>query len=327
MKAVALCLLAVRGASFDLTTKDVGDLLDGVHYHHSTLRSFVKEHVPLPLDIIIPPQPVKPPSDEACGECHAHGAKWVMEHAVHKIVEVCKMAMEHHCGKMARVCMMMRRHEAVTLGMLTEHVRPFALSAAYCAGKRVCHHHADNGTLSEIVMGSEAHDLVLQHFDEVDWDEVLQQAAEPEEDEHEEKNVIVAVEEEEVKECDAHGEKLMAKKAHSFCPHCFKAVMMKTMWKAAMGVRMMCHKHHDCPKMRKMCEWAKDHKEVAFGMLLAKVEPWKFAMGACHRREHHHGEHGDHHHHHGDHHHHHHWKKAKEFVKNVAHKVSEMITV
>eukprot|EP00406_Dinophysis_acuminata_P066348 CAMPEP_0179291568 /NCGR_PEP_ID=MMETSP0797-20121207/42404_1 /TAXON_ID=47934 /ORGANISM="Dinophysis acuminata, Strain DAEP01" /LENGTH=75 /DNA_ID=CAMNT_0021000647 /DNA_START=16 /DNA_END=239 /DNA_ORIENTATION=- len=74
---------------------------------------------------------------------------------------------------------MMRLHKEVTRGMVMEHVRPFALSAAYCAGDGACH---ENSTLNEIVSDSEADDLVLKHFDEVDWDEVLERAKEPEEE-------------------------------------------------------------------------------------------------------------------------------------------------
>lgn len=30
-----------------------------------------------------------------------------------------------------------------------------------------------------------------------------------------------------------------------------------------------------------MCDWARHNREVAFGMLLMKVEPWKGAFGFC----------------------------------------------
>jgi len=337
MKAVALCLLAVRSASFDLTTKDVGELLDGVHYHHSTLRSFVKEYVPLPLDVMIPPQSAKPLSNESCCECREYGAKRVMEHAVYEIIEMCRRAEDHHCGRAARVCMMMRLHKEVTLGMVIEHVRPFALSGAYCVGKGACHHHHENSTLSDIVSGNEVHDLVLKHFDKIDWNEVLERAREPEEEEAEqhEKDGQDVKAEREMQVCEARQKNATDAKQHNFCPYCFKRVMGLVMCKATMAVKMMCMKTHD-PHTMRMCEFAYQHREVAFGMLLAKVEPWKFAMGACsHRRGHHHGDKHHGHHHGGKHHGHHHggkhhpkrWHMAKKFVNDVAHKISDMITI
>merc|ERR1719422_1946207 len=92
---------------------------------------------------------------------------------------------------------MMRLHKEVTLGMVIEQVRPFALSGAYCVGKGACHH---NSTLSEIVSGHEAHDLVLKHFDQIDWDEVLERAKEPTEPKEEEAEEQKEDEQEEVAE-------------------------------------------------------------------------------------------------------------------------------
>merc|ERR1719361_2850986 len=125
--------------------------------------------------------------------------------------------------------MMMRRHGQVTLGMLMEHLRPFALSLAYCAGKGVCRK-PENGTVPEIEMGSTAQDVVVEHFDDVDWDEALQELEQPEgEDDEEEveKNVLEEGEDDEIPECEAQG--AMASKqhrfpphGHRFPPHCFK---------------------------------------------------------------------------------------------------------
>merc|ERR1719323_1924645 len=145
-----------------------------------------------------------------------------MEHAVHKIAEMCEMAEDKHCGRAVRACTMMRRHKQVTMGMVMEHVRPFALSAAYCAGKGACHRKPES-TLSEVVSGNEAHDLVLKHFDEVDWDEVLERAAEPEEEEVEEldEDEQEEIAEEQMQVCEARQENAMEARPHNFRPRCF----------------------------------------------------------------------------------------------------------
>lgn len=314
MKVVALCLLIVRGAAFDLTTTDVSNLLDGVQYHHKTLRSFLQEHIPLPLDSIIPPEPEDPMylAEDECAECRKHGAKWVTEHAIQKLVEKCKAAVKHHCGKMVRVCMMMRMHKNVTLGMVIEHVRPFALSAAYCTGKGVC---TNRTSLDELASGNEAHDLVLKHFDEVDWDEVIERAAEPEEEDDEEDHDddLEELAEMEMQVCEAQQEDAMEAKPHNHHHGCFKKVTKQVMFKAAMRVKAMCAKYPDNPKVQRMCAFAKEHRDIAFGMLLAKVQPWKFAMGACRHR---HGEEQATK-----------WNKVKMLAKYLVQQASEMIAV
>merc|ERR1712151_146196 len=99
-----------------------------------------------------------------------------------------------------------------------EHVRPFALSAAYCFGKGACQHKPETSTLNEIMSGNEAHDLVLKHFDKIDWDEVLEKAREPEEEEAEEHEEDKQVDEQEeiavkaMQACEAHQENAMGAK-------------------------------------------------------------------------------------------------------------------
>merc|ERR1719183_2944582 len=84
--------------------------------------------------------------------------------------------------------------------------------------------------------------------------------------------------------------------------------MRRVMGLAVGKVKGMCANAADgkCPIMEKMCPWMKQNKEVSLGMLVAKVEPWKFAFGFCramkmnkhggHQGRHHHGHGGRHHH-------------------------------
>merc|ERR1719281_2119346 len=85
--------------------------------------------------------------------------------------------------------------------------------------------------------------------------------------------------------------------------------------KAIMKIKAMCEETTS-PVMQKMCPWMKENRAVSLGMLLSKVEPWKFAKGWCMHKQHwkekhgegHHGHHGwrhGHHHEHGWHHHEH----------------------
>lgn len=64
------------------------------------------------------------------------------------------------------------------------------------------------------------------------------------------------------------------------CPKCYRKVFGFVMKHAVMGTKHVCHVTK-CPVLQKWCKWAGNHREMAFGMLLAKVEPWKYAIGRC----------------------------------------------
>merc|ERR1719222_554894 len=88
-----------------------------------------------------------------------------------------------------------------------------------------------------------------------------------------------------------------------------KKAMGRGMDVAIMKVKAECADAQNSknPVMIKMCPWMAEHKMVALGMLVAKVEPWKFAFGRCfHGHGHNRGHHGHHdnYDHHGQHDHH-----------------------
>jgi hypothetical protein len=61
---------------------------------------------------------------------------------------------------------------------------------------------------------------------------------------------------------------------------CFKKTSCFVMKMAVGRFRKMCRKTGSA-KVKKICGWVAHHKAFAFGMMLAKVEPWKFAIGRC----------------------------------------------
>jgi len=100
---------------------------------------------------------------------------------------------------------------------------------------------------------------------------------------------------------------------HGKGKHGMQCNRMKMCMRMAMGWAMkwavkktyeMCQKC-DSKKVQMMCKWAGAHKKFAFGMLVAHVAPWKFALGRCLHRHRgrgaewpgHHGHHGHHDHH------------------------------
>lgn len=93
------------------------------------------------------------------------------------------------------------------------------------------------------------------------------------------------------------------------CKHCYVRVFRAVMKMAIMGTKKMCAST-ECPFLQYWCKWAAEHREEAYGMILAKTEPWKYAIGRCwHPDPKGKGKgKGKHHHHHG---HHRHGHKGK----------------
>lgn len=242
------------------------------HQHHALLRVLVHERIQphsLPLHAIIP----KHLAPKTCGECHQHGAKYIMEHAMDRLKTMCAVSVHKEC-KMAKVCGMMAKKPEVTMGMMIEHVRPFSLTSAYCAGKGSCER-PDNETMAEIEMVMQPHDAILNNFDQIDWSNVLEEAGElaPEEEKNEEE-----AQEPSFPACEIPQE-------DHVCPKCMEHGIKHVMHRALGKIKHMCEET-SCPKKQKICGWTKEHREVAFGMLLAKVEPWKFALGFCTHKKH-----------------------------------------
>jgi hypothetical protein len=255
------------------------------HHHHELLRLVVHERIKpyrLPLHAIIP----KHLAPKTCGECHQHGGKYIMEHSMGLLKEMCGKAAQKEC-RMAKVCGMMAKKPEVTMGMMIEHVRPLSLTSAYCFGKGSCK--PDNETMAELELGMQPHDALLDNFDQIDWSNVLDEAGKlgPKEEHGEEKEEETDDKEEGVAQEESFPMCEMHEQHHpNVCPKCMKHTIKHVMKRAVWKVVGMC-KETSCPKKKKLCGWAREHKGVAFGMLVAKVEPWKFALGHCAHKKHH----------------------------------------
>jgi len=229
------------------------------------------------------------------------GSKFVIEHTVKSMTEKCSNITKDGPGSciLGKVCGLMGKHPKIMVGMMIEHVRPLSLATAYCFGKGACEK-PHGVTMEEIAMGEEPHEALLDNFDKMDWTDVEEQtqemAAQPE----------LEIDENDAPSCDEMKKHMPVK------PKCMKKSMRKVMGFAVMKVKGMCANVDKikCPVMKKMCPWMAQNKEVTLGMLIAKVEPWKFGFGFCFHKMMHHRRHGHHggwhpHHGHGDWHPHH----------------------
>lgn len=131
-----------------------------------------------------------------------------------------------------------------------------------------------------------ASEALLQEFDTTDWDTVLQEvnAAVPpsphtEEERHTEREM----------QCPHHGPNVS--------PWCMEYATKKVMKHVVARVFQKCMDAKGRQEL--VCSWMFAHYKVMFGMLLGKVQPFKFALGFCMR----HGPPGQHgppwHHGHG----------------------------
>jgi hypothetical protein len=297
-RPIVLLALALGAAAVDINLNYLASLTRDFHNHFSsTFRSLVREHAN-PQDGALP----NVANITSCGQCVRFVAKSVLEQSAGKMKKMCADATNStHACKAEKVCALMAKHPDVTLGMMIEHVRPLSLATAYCYGKGACEQ-PKGISMTEIAMGEEPHEALLDSFDKVDWSEV-----------EEEIELLMPGDKqfnEDVEVSDSSATCAEEKRTHEVSPRCMIMKMHRVMGSAVKKVEGMCA-HVDktnSPVMQKMCPWMAQHKEVAFGMLTAKVEPWKFAFGACfhrHGRRGHHGHHGHHQHngwdHDGDH--------------------------
>lgn len=269
-RVLALAALAVGTSAFEVDLDYLATVTDDLHKHlSSALRSLVQEHArPQPALIALN-------TNATCGPCVQEGSKFIIEHTVGKMKEMCSRDAAKSCIA-GKVCGMMAKHPKVMLGMMVEHVRPMSLAHAYCTGKGHCDMPNDV-TMSEISMGSEPHEALLDNFDKIDWSDVEEQTEE-----------LVQVPEYKEELPEEIMQMCKEQKHHMpVCPKCMKKAMRHVMGHAVMKVKAMCA-HADkmnCKVMQKMCPWMAEHKEVAMGMLAAKVEPWKFAFGFCRHKK------------------------------------------
>lgn len=270
MRILVLFAIAAGSTAIEVDLSYLETVSSDLHDHLvSGLRSLLKEHAR--PEIALP----QLKNHTTCKPCVQEGTKFLVHSTVSKMQDTCAKISANNsdprsCMAM-KVCGMMSKHPKVMLGMMIEHVRPMSLSTAYCVGKGACEK-PDSVTMDEIVMGNEPHEALLENFDKIDWTEVEEQTQE----------LLPFEKDDEVAESVAP--KCEEQKKHmKVCPKCMKKAMRHVMHHSVVKVKEMCA-HVDqikCPVMKKMCPWMAQNKAVSLGMLIGKVEPWKFAFGFC----------------------------------------------
>eukprot|EP00397_Hematodinium_sp_SG-2012_P042771 GEMP01047382.1.p1 GENE.GEMP01047382.1~~GEMP01047382.1.p1 ORF type:complete len:281 (+),score=61.97 GEMP01047382.1:89-931(+) len=205
-------------------------------------------------------------------------------HAVNiTMISIQKWCEEHSPKKkdQKRFCKLLERKPAVVEGMVIFWIHPLDLGFAYCLGHGDCKHKPNVTELigDDMKFGMEH---VLHHLNVSNTDGIEKKMTEfhkYHKDDH-------------PKDEKKMQKYLRHQQDHKPCPYCVKAISALVMQHAIKKVVDWCL-HTKCPKAKAICKWALQHKAIAFGYLLAAVEPWKFATGYCWPRPYHHHHHND----------------------------------
>jgi hypothetical protein len=194
---------------------------------------------------------------EACCQCVAGVTEAIMKKVMTRVEEVCKSPPD--CPFIQKACEMMGNHSDTVFGFLLGRTEAGKLGFAYCLGASKCKMQAEETHLfSALSKPREREDAIK------DREEDEHAAREPDHDD------------------DKHGQG---------CRHkCMRKTIHRVMERRIQGASKMCESTQ-CPRMQRICAWAKAHHDVAVGLLAASVQPWKFASGFCARKhgQHHHG--------------------------------------
>eukprot|EP00918_Siedleckia_nematoides_P051748 GHVU01113262.1.p1 GENE.GHVU01113262.1~~GHVU01113262.1.p1 ORF type:complete len:452 (+),score=107.05 GHVU01113262.1:2399-3754(+) len=227
------------------------------------------------------------PKDSSCRTCVEKSANWIIQRTWERFDEFCKKAI---CPFIRAMCLKAHEHPKVATGFLMAEVKPYEMGYAYCLGKGVCHPKTDEDVLNNppIKIGNKDdaastatifHPAVSAALHEIaNGAETWAQLAKDE--------FKAQVDKFMGEECPPPITDFISSlkdKAECTCRcmHCVRAAGRMVMRLKIESVTVWCLTHKDSPVAQNMCKCAYQHPEVAFGYLLAKMQPWKFGLGYC----------------------------------------------
>lgn len=230
------------------------------------------------------------PDHEKCDKCTMEVRKYVFRDTDAKVKTWC--ASDEKKDKKAQMyCDWYAKDHDVALGFVLGMVRPVQVAYVFCLGKGECKKDEPQGNPQ-----GEAWEQIKKAIEwdgeEVDFkvkgvEELVENGVEAFSD---------AFYTNEKKEDDGGREIMFDRRLlHDGSRNkkkCMERVSKRVMMGAIKKFMRFCkEKSPTDPHVKEMCEWAKKHEKLAFGFLIAEVQPWKFGIGACFMRPHH-GPHG-----------------------------------
>lgn len=243
---------------------------------------------------------------DGCKKCVERGTRWVVKKTIEHIVEYCSggvkeassselcavadvgQAFEHHHGGSCAKhywCKFWHEKKAVAIGFLLQKMQPWNLVYAWCMGKGRCNG-APSDESSAFVPPNLGH--VTSVYTQASVEQVLTVPGsediddDAETDEVEGRSAPSDIADDQVIQARSlmtSDSTPLAGRGH-ICPKCFEKVFGFVMKMSIREVKKMC-RHTDCPALQEWCKFGATHPAVAYGMILAKVEPWKYAIGRC----------------------------------------------
>jgi len=189
-----------------------------------------------------------------CKECVEQGVKAWYHYAFKKMDEWCKH--DSKCPVQKRICKLKEDHPKVFAGALYVWGQPVTDEWFFCMGEQLCD-----------IPKEQKIDQIYEAFGNMTFDDSY---------------ALGKLEQEGQCELEIQSPEYDYECVGDDCPKkCIKEVSCCVMKYYIEKVKDWCKKAtNDCDK--KKCEWMRNHKEFTFGVMLAYVQPWKFAMGYCH---------------------------------------------
>jgi hypothetical protein len=226
--------------------KDVTPTADEIRYHREhDLEIDERAHHMTILQADLPSK---------CKECVEQGVKCWYHYVFQKLDEWCNK--DDKCPIKKRVCKLKDEHPKVLAGLLYIWGQPTTSEYFFCMGENLCD-----------VPKEQAIDQLKETFDYMTIDDSSSWGK---------------LEQDGQCELEIQSPEYDDPCVGDDCPKkCIKKVSCCVMKYYIDKVKKWCKKAtKDCDKKR--CEWMRNHKEFTFGVLLAYVQPWKFAIGYCH---------------------------------------------
>lgn len=193
--------------------------------------------------------PLLEDESEECKQCQAGVYDWVAKHTKAWLDHACKNPKKD----LVDLCKLAEDHPHVVCGMLIYWTRPYQSAGAYCVGTKACPPPKDDEF-------EEPPEALADRIAQESW-----------------KSMSIDVPGEDIENAAAgHPEP---------SKECTDKVNKVIMGEVVESVKKWCEETSPkCKKAKKICEWAGQHKDVAFGWIMAAVEPWKFSYGYCYPR-------------------------------------------
>lgn len=208
---------------------------------------------------------------ERCMLCVKATTRHIMESVIDHLKKMCEST---KCPFLQKKCAQAKEHPGVAFGYLLDRVHAMDKSVAYCYGRRACPHppvghhcccgaHCDSNDMAADMMPEHEFARHLENMNLFQSPALMGQAM----------------------------QQMARNEGNQTCVECIEGTACCVTEAAVHMIGQWCEKT-ECPCAKRMCDWAKEHKDVALGILVHRLRPgewgcgWCFGKGTCHMPPH-----------------------------------------